>query len=96
MEIDLEEVYDISAIKVFNRSSCCQDRLTDFHVLVSDVPFNSKDLKETINQPGVSDFHFPDTPKSVTDISLDRKGRYIRIQLSEKNFLHVTEVQVFN
>ena len=32
----------------------------------------------------------------ITTFSANRKGRYIRIQLSGSNALHVTEVQVFN
>ena len=95
-ELDLGEVADLSAIKVFNRTNCCTGRLTDFHVFVSDVPFTSKDINETMNQSGVSDYHFPDSPQPITEINLNRQGRYVRVQLSGKNYLHVAEVQVFN
>ncbi|MFK7774560.1 MAG: DUF4114 domain-containing protein [Saprospiraceae bacterium] len=95
-EVDLEEVYDLSAINVFNRANCCQSRLNDFHVLVSDVPFNSTDLNQTINQPGVSDFHFTGSAQDLTEINLNRQGRYVRVQLSGKNYLHLSEVQIFN
>jgi hypothetical protein len=95
-EVDLEQVYDLSAINVFNRTDCCQDRLSDFHVFVSDVPFTSQDIDETINQPGVSDYYFPDSAQDITEINLNRQGRYVRVQLTEKNRLHLTEVQIFN
>lgn len=96
LEIDLEQVQDLSGIKVFNRANCCQSRLNDFHVFVSDVPFTSTDINQTMIQPGVSDFHFPGAAQDITDISLNRSGRYVRVQLSGKNFLHLSEVQVFN
>ncbi len=95
-EVDLEQIYNLSAINVFNRANCCQSRLNDFHVFVSDVPFNSTDINETINQSGVSDFHFTGSAQDLTEISLNRQGRYVRVQLSGKNFLHLTEVQIFN
>ncbi len=95
-EVDLEQVFDLSTINIFNRTDCCQDRLEKFHVFVSDVPFNSTDVDDTINQPGVSDFYFSGTAQEVTEINLNRQGRYVRIQLTKKNYLHLAEVQIFN
>ena len=68
--------------------------MTDFHVLVSDTPFNSTALNTTINQSGVGDFHFPGTAGRETDINLNRNGRYLRIQLSGSNALQLAEVEI--
>ena len=93
-EVDLGQIYNLDFVKIWNRTNCCADRLTDFHVLVSDVPFNSNNLNNTINQNGVGDFHFPGTAGRETDINLARTGRYIRIQLSGEEALQLAEVEI--
>ena len=93
-ELDLGSVHDLNFVKIWNRTNCCADRLTDFHVLVSDVPFSSSALNNSINQNGVSDFHFPGTAGRETDIELNRTGRYLRIQLSGTEALQLAEVEV--
>ena len=93
-EIDLGSVSDLSSVTLWNRTNCCADRLTDFHVLVSDVPFTSTNLNTTLNQNGVNDFHFPGTAGRETDINLNRTGRYLRVQLSGTNALQLAEVEI--
>ncbi|MEM7126592.1 MAG: putative Ig domain-containing protein, partial [Chloroflexota bacterium] len=94
-EVDLGAFYNLDTIRIWNRTDCCEGNLSDFHVLVSDGPFTSQNLGRTITQPGVSDFHFSGTAGRTTNIVLDRTGRYIRIQLSGTNHLHLAEVQIF-
>ena len=94
-ELDLGDVYDLDSIKIWNRNDCCQDRLSDFVLLVSDTPFNSKDLNASRAQAGVYSKVFPGAPERATESILGRTGRYIRVQLSGTNFLHLAEVQVF-
>ena len=93
-EVDLGKSYDLSSIKIWNRSDCCSDRLADFHVFVSQDPFDSKDLTATINQTGVCDYPFPGIPERETLFSLDQRARYVRIQLSGQNFLQLAEVEI--
>ncbi|MEO0471804.1 MAG: discoidin domain-containing protein, partial [Bacteroidota bacterium] len=93
-EVDLGESYELSAIKIWNRTDCCSGRLSDFHVLVSDDPFASSDLTATINQSGVTDLHFPGTAGRETDLTLSQTARYVRIQLAGQNFLQLAEVEI--
>ncbi len=93
-EIDLGAVYDISKVELVNRKDCCQDRLSDFYVLVSDVPFSSKNLSTTLNQSGVSDYYQEGAVAASKEIEINRTGRYVRVQLEGTNFLHLGEVQV--
>ncbi|MEO0471780.1 MAG: discoidin domain-containing protein, partial [Bacteroidota bacterium] len=93
-EVDLGQSYDLSAIKIWNRTDCCSDRLSDFHVLVSEDPFTSTDLTATIAQSGVTDLHFPGTAIRETDFNLSGTGRYVRIQLSGQNALQLAEVEI--
>lgn len=93
-EIDLGAVYDITRIKVVNRKDCCQDRLSDFYVFVSNEPFGSKDLSATLNQSGVSDYFFSGPTGNNRKFDANRSGRYVRVQLSATNYLQLTEVKI--
>jgi hypothetical protein len=81
-EVDLGEVYDIDHITLWNRTDCCTDRLREFYVFVSDVPFDVKDIKNTLTQDGVTSIYEPGTAGRRIDIPVERSGRYVRIQLS--------------
>jgi hypothetical protein len=63
---------------------------------VSDVPFTSHDLNETIAQAGVSDYLQTTFPQPSTRIPVNRTGRYLRVQLSTASpqNLSLAEVQV--
>ena len=95
-QVDLQEVKEIDEVVLWNRTDCCQDRLSNFHVLVSDTPFASFDLQATINQPGVTDFPFPGSAGRETRFAVQRTGRYVRVQLAGTNFLQLAEVEVFH
>ncbi len=94
-ELDLGRVVDIDTIRVWNRTDCCTDRLSDFHVLVSEQPFASTNLNNTLAQSGVLDFHTTGNAGRQTDVKVATQGRYVRVQLSGTNALHIAEVQVF-
>jgi len=95
-EVDLGESAEITEVVLWNRTDCCGDRLSDFHVLVSDEPFASTDLDGTIAQAGVGDYPFPGTAGTETRISIDRSARYVRIQLEGRDYLHLAEVEVLS
>lgn len=95
-QVDLGENVEITEIVLWNRTDCCGDRLRDFHVLVSDDPFQSTDLQATIDQPGVSDYPHPGTAGTETRIPIDRSGRYVRVQLERREYLHLAEVEVLS
>jgi hypothetical protein len=94
-QVDLGAVLQLTSINVWNRTDCCFERLADFYVLVSDVPFSSTNLGTTLAQPGVSAYYTPGVGASLTTITVNRTGRYVRVQLSGSNFLHMAEVEVF-
>ncbi|MBI1355066.1 MAG: tandem-95 repeat protein [Acidobacteria bacterium] len=95
-QVDLEQATEISEVVLWNRTDCCQERLADFHVLVSDDPFTSTDLQATINQPGVTDYFHAGTADRETRFEIQRSGRYVRVQLSGTNFLQLAEVEVYD
>ncbi|HYN86759.1 MAG TPA: Ig-like domain-containing protein [Pyrinomonadaceae bacterium] len=94
-EVDLGSVQQINTVKVWNRSDCCTDRLANFHVLVSDVPFASADLTATLGQAGVANFHTAGQAGRPTTLGVNRTGRYVRVQLAGSNYLSLAEVEVW-
>ncbi len=97
-ELDLGRVADIDSVVIHNRTDCCTERLSNFHLFVTDQPFTSKSLDNTIAQAGVFNKLTPGAAATVTDLSVNRTGRYIRVQLDSNNTpvpLHMAEVQVF-
>jgi len=93
-EVDLEGIFDIETINVWNRTDGSQSRLSNYYVLVSDAPFVSQDLSTTLSQPGVTAYFESTQAGSPTGIAVGRSGRYVRVQLSGTNFLHIAEVEV--
>jgi YD repeat-containing protein len=94
-QVDLGQVGSIQNIQVWNRTDCCNDRLQNFYVLVSDNPFTSTNLTTTINQAGVSSYYMSGIAGVTTNMSVNRTGRYVRVQLSGTNYLSLAEVEVF-
>ncbi|MDT4955975.1 MAG: hypothetical protein QOJ02_4113 [Acidobacteriota bacterium] len=94
-QVDLGSVQYIDAVKVWNRTDAVPDRLSNFYVFVSDVPFTSTDLLTTQSQPGVARYSVPGQGGVETNISISRSGRYVRVQLAGFNYLSLAEVQVW-
>jgi len=88
-------LYEIDAIEIWNRTDAAPDRLDDFYVFVSDTPFASTDLSETIGQEGVWSRHVVGTPIPDVLMRANTVGRYVRIQLADTNYLALAEVRVF-
>ncbi len=93
--VDLGSVRDITNIRIWNRTDCCSNRLHNFHVFVSNVPFIYNDVARTQTQPGVTDHHFTGTVPRNATIKVNGQGRYIRVQLSSRGALSLAEVEVF-
>ena len=92
--VDLGSVQQIGTVKLWNRTDCCSERLSNFYVLVSDNPFSSTDLTTTINQAGVSRYYTAGPAGALTEIGVGRSGRYVRVQLDGDNYLSIAEVEV--
>ncbi|HYN84655.1 MAG TPA: PQQ-dependent sugar dehydrogenase [Pyrinomonadaceae bacterium] len=94
-EVDLGEVQALSEVRIWNRTDCCSERLSNFYVLVSDTPFVSGDLDAVLSQPGVSSYRFASVASSPSVLNVNRTGRYVRVQLTGADYLSLAEVQVF-
>lgn len=94
-QVDLGGTHSIQSIQLWRRTDCCPEMLSDFYVFVSDVPFTSTDLSSTQNQAGVSSYYTPGDGETPTTISVNRSGRYVRVQLSGSQHLILAEAQVW-
>ena len=95
-EADLGGLAAIADIEIWNRTDgCCTNRLSDFHVLVSETPFTSNDLSTNLNRSDVrSYFHAGALDSTSLSVPMGISGRYIRIQLEGSNFLSLAEVEI--
>jgi virginiamycin B lyase len=96
-QVDLGLSSAVSSIVVFNRTDCCGTRLNDYWVFVSDTPFLSTDTPATLqSRSGTFSSHQTTAPNPSNTIAAGgAQGRYVRVQLSNANYLSLAEVQVF-
>jgi hypothetical protein len=95
-EVDLGSSHEIDSIEVWNRTGADKfvQRLDDFYVFVSDVPFESADLAGTLAQDDVWAHHVMVAPDPSISVPAGKAGRYVRIQLAGTDYLHLAEVKV--
>jgi hypothetical protein len=93
-QVDLGSVKDLQTVKLWNRTDCCGDALSNFYVFVSDEPFASTELSATQNQAGVWSSYQSGTVGASTTITVNRTGRYIRVQLAGNDRLSMAEVEI--
>lgn len=93
-EVDLQAIFDISEVKVWNIQEDNATFMKDFSVFVSEDAFISKDYNQTLNQPGVERFNFSGQAQYPTNININKKGRYVRVQLNGQAFVVLAELEV--
>ena len=94
-EVDLGGIYGISEIDIWNRTDvCCSHRLSNFYILVSDVPFTSNVISDNLVDPNVKAFFQGTLAGSPSTFPIEVTGRYVRVQLQGLNVLSITEVEV--
>ena len=101
MEIDLGSSQNVSDIVIWNRTTCCQYRLSNIYVMTSDTPFpQNTDLTAALAN---ADFTLQLGNTSTLDditVSVNQMARYVRLQKSGNNVnndnnLNIKELQVF-
>jgi hypothetical protein len=94
-QVDLGASSQIDHVMIWNRRDCCGERLADFLVFVSDVPFPSTALSSPPRDARIWSHEFTGTAGPQTRIAVGRRGRYVRVQLSGSAPLSLAEVEVF-
>ena len=88
-EVDLGASAVIGSIDLWNRDGCCQDRLSNYYVLVSDSPAPQAGASGVFQSYQAAIAGYP------TTIAVNATGRYVRIQKIGSGPLTLAEVQVW-
>ncbi|MBU1750433.1 MAG: discoidin domain-containing protein, partial [Chloroflexi bacterium] len=94
-QVDLGSVQWVDAVQIWNRTDCCQSRLSNFYVFVSDVPFPSNNPSTLASDPNVWHYYVSGQGGRPTTVPVNSHGRYVRVQLTVDQNLHMAEVQVW-
>ena len=94
-QVDLGASANITSIVISNRTDCCGERLGNYWVFVSDMPFGAGDTPATLqNRAGTWSSYQTSAPNPSASITANAQGRYVRVQLTGTNPLSLAEVQV--
>ncbi len=94
--LDLGGVADLEEVKLYNRSDCCQNRLKNFYVFVSETPIDPDQSIEDLKAAASSYEYVEGTIGSNKTIDFSgTSGRYIIVKLTARNPLHMAEVEVY-
>ena len=94
-QVDLGSVATLSEILIYNRTDCCQSRLRDFVILLSEEAFPSDNsLNELLDLPSIHTLFYQGSTQDLYRFPTELTARYVRIQLRGSNSLHMAEVQV--
>jgi hypothetical protein len=86
--VDLGNTYLLDSIELWNRTDCCGDRLSNFHVSV----LNSGQV-EIWGQDYFTSSGFPN-PNLLIALPSNTNGQFVMVQLNTQNYLSLAEVIV--
>ncbi|WP_164743423.1 LamG-like jellyroll fold domain-containing protein [Microbacterium sulfonylureivorans] len=94
-QVDLGQSRDIGGIEVWNRTDGVPERLSDYWVFVSPVPFTPNlTAAQRVTEGVATGYHQTVQAGSPTTIPTDVNGRYVMVQLSGTNYLSLAELRV--
>lgn len=99
LEIDLGGLERIDAVRIWNRTDCCQERLADASLMISEEPFAADDtIASAAKRDGVWVRKLGGGPSATVDAG-GVEGRYVRIQMGGRlpaieSYLALAEVEV--
>ena len=94
-QVDLGEIANITEMKVWGRTDCCQAFLSNYYVLVSENPFPAGSLHTLLNTPGILSFFQNTAAGTPSTIPIGTTGRYVRIPVNTATLLFLAEVEIF-
>lgn len=95
-EVDLGTNVTLDSIRLWNRTDCCSDRLTNFYVFLSATPFSSDNPTVLAGQTGVWSKFTTTLSASSILFNPNTSGRYLRVQIAGTGILSLAEVQAFS
>ena len=89
------EPSSVATIELWNRTNCCSSRLADFYVFLSDSPFASTDVTETLEDPDVWSYYHAGAVGEFVSVPVNVTGQYVRVQLTGSGYLSLAELIAF-
>jgi YVTN family beta-propeller protein len=93
-QVDLGLAQALQALRVWNRSDCCADRLAGFTLFVSDTDMSGRTRDQLLADPAVWRWQQSGPLERLTTASAATRGRYVRVQLAGTQVLSLAEVEV--
>ncbi len=95
-QVDLGGLQQIDRIRLWNRADCCQTRLSSFVMMIATSDLTGRSYAAlmadaTVIKRSVGATNIP----STIDIPGGVSGRFVRVQMSSAEYLHLAEVEVF-
>jgi FkbM family methyltransferase len=90
-QVDLQDVYRLSEVRVYNRVDSGNDRVSTLQVAVSPDGYN---WQQVYFNESNNIFGGIDGDPLIVPID-SQVGRYIRLQLNEENYFHLDEVEAY-
>ncbi len=94
-QVDLGASQALQAIRVWNRSDCCAERLAGFTVFVSDADMTGRTREQLLADPAVWRWQHTGAIGRLTEVATPTRGRHVRIALPGTGILSLAEVEVF-
>ncbi len=96
-QVDLVGVYLLDSVNIWNKTGTQTSRLQDYYILVSSQPMlETEDLNNLLGRSDVTAFYQAEIAGRPTAVDLGGiYGRYVRLALSIKNPVHISELEVF-
>ncbi|CAC5408265.1 unnamed protein product [Mytilus coruscus] len=91
--VDLGAIYDISNVVIFGRNDCCDERLSNFSIeVIRPCRNNSNWFEDSV----IEVCYFQQAPTTILNAPCRKRifGQYVRIRLSNPNYLALCEVEV--
>ena len=94
--VNLGNTGNIDEVKIYNRSNCCQNRLKDFYVFLSDSPLNGNQSTADLSSNAIASYYHEGNAGDIASISFaGTSAQYVMIKLTGNNPLHMSEVEVW-
>ncbi|MBL8206393.1 MAG: NPCBM/NEW2 domain-containing protein [Blastocatellia bacterium] len=93
-QVDLGSNRAIESIRLYNRTDCCGERLSNFYVFVSSTNMSGRSYSSLLGDSSITRYQVTGSASSLLTIPAIATGRYVRVQLAGTNYLSLAEVQV--
>lgn len=100
IQVDLEKIFQISQIKIYNRSDCCPERLNNYTIFISEKPINPNiDFNSLLLDDKVVKIPSHGSSLLIT-INTNYSGRFVRLQINPSskndNILNIAELEIYS